>query len=128
MGTKVQIDQLAEAVMAGLEDYAKLATEDLKKEVGKAARQVRKEIAENAPKKTGAYAKSWTATKESETAESVRYVVHSKDHYQLAHLLEHGHALRNGGRSRAFPHIAPAEEHGKEMLLQSIKRDLKKAR
>jgi hypothetical protein len=43
----------------------------------------------------------------------------------LAHLLEHGHAKRGGGRVRAIPHIAPAEEMGIRELEERITRALK---
>lgn len=50
--------------------------------------------------------------------------VYSKNRYQLAHLLEHGHAKRGGGRVSGKPHIAPAEENGVEMLENLIKEAL----
>ena len=51
--------------------------------------------------------------------------VHSKDRYQIAHLLEHGHAKRGGGRVAGREHIAPAEERGNRELVQKIERGLR---
>lgn len=51
--------------------------------------------------------------------------VHSRNRYQLAHLLEFGHAKRGGGRVAARPHIAVAEEAGIEELEQLIERSLR---
>ena len=99
MAQTVKIDQLADAVMKGLEDYAKLAADDLKKDVKKAGDTVKKQIEGSAPKKTGKYAKSWAVKKTKETSDSIELVVHSK-RYQLTHLLEHGHAKRGGGGTR----------------------------
>ena len=42
----------------------------------------------------------------------------------LAHLLENGHAKRGGGRVRAIPHIAPAEQMGIEQLESDITKAL----
>ena len=126
MAQTVKIDQLADAVMKGLEDYAKLAADDLKADVQKAGKTVKQQIESTAPRKTGKYAKSWAVKKKKETSDSIQLVVHSKNRYQLTHLLEHGHAKRGGGRTRAFPHIAPAEQAGIEQLTRDIERDLKK--
>ena len=126
MAQTVKIDQLADTVMKGLEDYAKLAADDLKADVQKAGKTVKQQIESTAPRKTGKYAKSWAVKKTRETTDSIQLDVHSKNRYQLTHLLEHGHAKRGGGRTRAFPHIAPAEQAGIEQLTRDIERDLKK--
>ena len=118
------IDDLADDIMAGLQEYADLADEAMKKAVRKTATTVKKEIAANAPKNTGAYGKSWTAKKVKENSHSLQMTVHSKNRYQLAHLLEKGHAKRGGGRVQGKPHIAPAEEHGAELLESLITEEL----
>lgn len=122
--SNVQINNLANEIMRGLQDYADLTTDEVKKAVRKSANTVKKEISENAPKDTGGYAKSWTVKNTMENSNSLKLTVHSKDHYQMAHLLEHGHAKRGGGRTRAFPHIAPAETIGVEMLESEIRRNI----
>ena len=116
----IKIDDLAREVMKGLDEYADVTTEQVKKAVRKAGNTVRKEIQENAPKNTGDYAKSWAVKKVRESSHTLEVVVHSKNRYQLTHLLEFGHCLRNGGRTRAMPHIAPAEEKGIEQLEKQI--------
>ena len=122
---KVQIDGLADAVMEGLMEYNDLAADTVKKAVKKAGTTVRDEIRSTAPARTGRYAKSWTSKTTEETATSMQVTVYSPSRYMLAHLLEHGHAKRGGGRVRAIPHIAPAEEVGAEQLEQDILQALK---
>ena len=41
------------------------------------------------------------------------------------HLLEYGHAKRNGGRVEGKAHIAPAEQHGIRQLQEEIERALR---
>ena len=125
MSKTVKIDDLAEEVMKGLTEYSKLATSDMKKAVKKAGNDVRKEIQSTAPTETGAYAKSWAVKTTRESAERLEVTVHSKNRYQLAHLLEFGHAKRGGGRTKAQPHIAPAEENGINALEKAIEKTLK---
>lgn len=118
------IDDLASEVMKGLTEYAELADAEMKKAVRKTATAVKNEISENAPEKSGRYKKSWTAKKVKENSHTLEMTVHSKNRYQIAHLLEHGHAKRGGGRVTAIPHIAPAEQHGEEMLESLIEKAL----
>ena len=125
MGKKVSIDQLADAVNEQLQAYNKLSAEVVKTAVTKAGNAVKKDIGANAPKKTGRYAKSWRTKKTKETSTELQVTVYSPTRYMLAHLLEHGHAKRGGGRVRAIPHIAPAEEAAEETLLKDIERGLK---
>ena len=118
------IDDMASEIMKGLQEYADLADTEVKKAVRKTATEVRKEISSNAPEDTGAYEKSWTAKKVSENSHSLQMTVHSKNRYQLAHLLEKGHAKRGGGRVSGKPHIAPAEENGVQLLEHLIEEAL----
>ena len=124
MSEKCTIDNLAKTIMEGLQEYADVASEDVKTAVRKAGKNVKAEISANAPKRTGAYAKSWTVKTEKETANSLEVVVHSKNRYQIAHLLEHGHAKRGGGRVAGIPHIAPAEENAVKQLEEDIVKKL----
>lgn len=125
MDKKIPIEDLTKTIMEGLEEYVDLKSEEVKKACKKASTTVKKEIKANAPVNTGAYAKSWSVKNVKETSNSISLVVHSRNRYQLAHLLEYGHALRNGGRSKAFPHIKKAEEKGTKQLEDEIIRNLK---
>ena len=116
----VKLDQLADAIMDGLEEYKNLAGSQVKSAVRKAANTVRDDIKATAPRRTGRYAGSWTTSKTKENSTGLTMTVYSPSRYMLAHLLEFGHALRNGGRARAFPHIAPAEQHGISTLESAI--------
>ena len=122
---RVKIDNMAAEIMKGLDEYARLTTSDLKSSVRKAGTNVKKDIQANAPKKTGAYSKSWSVKATKETSNSLELTVYSPKKYQLAHLLEFGHAKRGGGRTKAQPHIAPAEEAAVKQLESDIERALR---
>lgn len=123
MAKTTKIDDLATEIMKGLNEYKNLAASDMKAAVRKAGKSVKKDIQSNAPKKTGAYSKSWTVRTVKETSGCLELSVCSPKKYQMAHLLEKGHAKRGGGRVQAQPHIAPAEEKA----VKALKADIKKA-
>lgn len=122
----VKIENMANEIMKGLIEYSDMATDELKKEVKITANSIKKDIQANAPVgATGKYSKSWSVKNQKETSFSIELVIHSKNRYQLAHLLEKGHVLRQGGRVSARPHISPAEKKGIRELEESITRKLK---
>ena len=65
---------------------------------------------------TGDYRKGWRAKKVNG-----KWVVHNATDYQLTHLLEKGHALANGGRAKAYPHIKPVEQE----LIEEFEREIR---
>ena len=125
MGRRVSIDGLADAVMQELDNYADTTADGVKAAVKKAANTVKKEISAGAPERTGRYAKSWRTKTTKERSSALEITVYSPTRYMLAHLLEHGHAMRNGGRVAARVHIAPAEQDGIEELEEEIGRTLR---
>ena len=125
MGKTIPIDELANVINEGLKEYADLATEEVKGAVRKSAKAVKDQINGSAPVRTGRYAKSWKVKTTAESANGLEQTVYSPSRYMLSHLLEKGHAKRGGGRVRAIPHIAPAEEMGIEMFEGLIEKALK---
>lgn len=125
MSRNTSIDDMNSAIMAELGKYAGIATDELKDAVKETAKSVRKDIQDSAPADTGKYKKSWSVRNVHEDSQSIDLVVHSRNRYQIAHLLEHGHAKRGGGRVAARPHIASAERRGNEKLVETIESKLK---
>lgn len=109
MGRKVSIDAFPGEVMKILEQYGNDVSSNVSEitqaVTKKAASQVRASARSQGWKK---YPSSWTFRMEGPRV--ARWgVIYSKK-AGLPHLLEKGHALRNGGRTAARAHIKPVEE------------------
>lgn len=118
---KVQVDQLANEILKTLADFHDMTNRELKSIAEETSEEVKNEISNTSPvEATKKYSRSWRIKKLRENANSILFVVHSR-RYQLSHLLEFGHAKRNGGRTRAIPHIAPAEQKGIESFEKKLK-------
>lgn len=124
MGKRIDPAQLADEVIGELDRYAHATMGEVKEAVRDTADSVRDDIERHAPRRTGAYARSWSVAVEKETAEEITMAVHSTDRYEFTHLLEFGHAKRGGGRVAAIPHIAPARERGEKKLEQELEREI----
>lgn len=119
--SKVSIGSLSKEVIKELKTYAKVTTGKVKEAVKNAGKTAKEEINMTAPKRTGAYAKSWAVKTLSETGSRLVLVVHSRNKYQLTHLLEYGHAKRGGGRVEARAHIKLAEEKAVKSFEEKIR-------
>lgn len=101
-----KIDSLASEIMKTLQEYTTEVEEGLEKEKEKAAKDGAKILKATSPKgPTGKYAKGWRAKRDGQA-----WVIYNATRYQIAHLLEKGHAKRGGGRVPGKVHIAPVEE------------------
>ena len=100
----------------------------VEKAVKETAKQTAAELCSISPEgDTGEYAKHWSYKRDKNLSGRHRYdmVVYSKKpEYRITHLLEKGHAKRNGGRVDGIPHIKIAEKHAKEILQERIERYL----
>lgn len=100
----------SEAINEMLEDCRVDNEEALKANITDACKDGRSYLRANSPKRTGDYAKGWSYKIDEDVPGSYTGHVYNKTHYQLSHLLEKGHAKRNGGRVAGIPHIEPAFE------------------
>ena len=117
----VKIGNLAREVMKQLDDYGIEVGLEMEKASKEVAEDTAKMLNKNAPKMTGDYAESWTyGVKEKKRTRHTMIVYAEKPEYALSHLLEKGHQNRNGGRTPAIVHIAPAEEAAAEKLKKEL--------
>ena len=117
---RTEIDQMAAVIERSLNDYKDMAVDSLKKAVKRAGKTVKEEIRAHASRKSGRYKDSWQTKVTHEDETSIQLVVHSPKRYMLTHLLERSHVLRNGDRTKARPHIKPAEEKGIKQVEDEI--------
>lgn len=115
MAKTVKVDGLAAAIASAVREYTEDVSEAIAEKVDQTADLVLADTKAGGQyqDRTGNYRKGWKKTKADSTGVT-RRIVWNKDEYRRVHLLEFGHATRDGtGRVRAFPHLVPAyEKHG----------------
>lgn len=69
----------------------------------------------------GTYAKGWTDKQYEETSTGVTYKVYNRSRQQpLVHLLQFGHNLPQGGRSKAIDHVFKERDKIEEAYVKEI--------
>jgi hypothetical protein len=94
-----------------LKQYYPNVVEATTEVIDEVSKEAVKKLKQDSPKGTkGKYAKGWTRKVETGRLTVGATVYGKHGTYQLAHLLEHGHAKRGGGRTEQLVHIAPVEQ------------------
>ena len=104
-GLRIDPDQFSRAVIGILDDYGEDVAKEVRKAVDSTTRELVKETRRTAPKKAiggrpaGTYANhiSSKVGRDTPYVYSKLWFVRSPE-YRLTHLLNNGHALRQGGR------------------------------
>lgn len=112
----ININRLSREIIDVLATYTDEISDIVDKTCKEVAQNTAKELRRTSPKQSGDYAASWKVKK----IKKGEYTVYNQKHYRLTHLLENGHAKRNGGRTRAFKHIEPAQEKAAEELIRKL--------
>lgn len=113
MSKTVSIDQLANEIEKDLTLYHKSIVEGINTEAKKSMSDLVKRTKATAPvgHRKKHYRDNITSKKLSETDRGVTYVWYVKgSDYRLTHLLENGHALRNGGRVEGTHFVEKASD------------------
>ena len=77
---------MAHVIMEGLQEYADLATEDMKAAVKKAGNKAKSDVQAGGPVKTGKYKKSWAVKTTKENANVMEVTVHSRNRYDIVNI------------------------------------------
>lgn len=111
------------------DEYSKEVVDAANSSISKVSKQAVRKLRSVSPKKTGSYARGWGIKTEGGIGGIRTVIVHNKTDYQLTHLLENGHIIRNKkgtyGRAPAHPHIKPVEEWANTELPAEIERELR---
>ncbi len=124
---KIDIDKLSLTVMQELNAYRDETVEAMKEAVTKTAKETVKLLKRTSPEDRGDYEKAWTYKRDKNLSGKYRYdmVVYAKKYqYAKTHLLENGHAKRNGGRVEGIPHIKPAEDFAYMLVETELRKRL----
>lgn len=128
MALKIGVSDFRDVVNDILTEYGDQAREAVELACKDTARETAKELQSadgTVDKFQGGkeYRKGWTSKVEL-TRTGAQAIVYNKTKPGLSHLLEFGHALRNGGRSTAFNFIAPIDATVGDKLLDNIDKRL----
>lgn len=128
MSKTIGVDQLGEAIAKELTIYSDNVIEGIKNEAKSHVKQLVKDTKATAPvgNRSKHYRDSITSKKTAETDRSIEYTWYVKgSDYRLSHLLEKGHANRDGGRTPGTHFIQSASDPILEDYIKAVEEVIK---
>ncbi len=123
MAQTIQPVQFAETVREMLNEYGHEVNEVVEESIEEVAKDAQKTLKKSGTFNGRDYKRSWAVKIEKKRIYSTATVYNRKP--GLTHLLEFGHVKQNGGRTLAFPHIAPVNDQVQTEVVQKIEEKLK---
>lgn len=131
MSKTIDASELQKSVIDYLEDYKEDIDEDVIEVVDEVTKQARDELKQTSPRGKGSrnnpYYRGWAIKLSKKRTGVYHKVIWNKTNYQLTHLLEFGHTTRNGGRTRAIPHIRPVEEKYNVEFVDKLEKKIRRS-
>lgn len=119
----IRPEQFESCLKEIFDDYSKETQRAVDDSLPIVGNETVRELKKTSPKDRGNYSKGWKKKLETDRF-GKKLIVYNKEHYRLTHLLEKGHAKVNGGRTKAIPHIKPAQDKAVKNTVKEIKRRL----
>ena len=108
-----------------LDEFSDKVNDVLERSADLTADESVEKLQNTSPRKSGDYAQGWRVKKEGKGD----VIVYNATNYQLTHLLENGHVIRNKkgtyGRAPAHKHIKPVETWANKEFQRKIEDGLK---
>ena len=130
MSKTIKASDLEKEVMKYLQEYKEDIEEEVIETVDEVTKKARDELKQTSPRgkgsRTNPYYKGWAIKLSKKRTGVYHKVIWNKTNYQLTHLLEFGHATRNGGRTRAISHIRPVEEKYNVEFVDKLNKNIRR--
>ena len=125
MSQKVTVDGIGDAMKQAFKKFGTVTTEDVSVAAKYAAKEALQTLRDTTPYKsrTGKYKRSFTAETAYRDTYSYGMRIGARGpYYRLTHLLENGHRIKGmSGKTRQYPHIAPAQAAADEAFEDKLK-------
>ncbi|CAM3616509.1 HK97 gp10 family phage protein [Erysipelothrix anatis] len=115
------LKDLGNLIVETIHDYSNEVKNGIDLTAEEVGKKTMSKVRSGAPERTGKYRKAISLKVEKQLLGNKKVTVYvKKPYYRLAHLLEHGHALKNGGRTQSFKHWEPAEKEAVESFVKGV--------